>query len=332
MMLMGEHAVLYNYPALVFAINKRIQASLTLRKDNQIFIQSHLGDFKTDISKLFTLKIEKPFHFVLETILYFHRELPLGLPQGFELSIECPGELGERLEDTLGFGSSAAVTVAVTKVMLAFLGIEEVEDISFFQIARSIVKKTQGGVGSGADVAASVFGGLINYQVEPLILQKIKIPVKLPLVAIYSGHKTPTVEVIRIVEKNQEQEPDIYKNFYSILKSCVEEFSKGVTSLIPDLIALGSLMSHHQQIMTEMHLTTPAIQEILNFLNQDPKIYGAKISGSGLGDCVIGLGEISSPDKLLALKQKFPNIKEYSIQIEEEGVLVNEKHEQTNDC
>ena len=48
-MLMGEHAVLRGYPALVFAINRRITANLKPRSDGQICINTSFGNFKSEI-------------------------------------------------------------------------------------------------------------------------------------------------------------------------------------------------------------------------------------------------------------------------------------------
>ena len=40
--------------------------------------------------------------------------------------------------------------------------------------------------------------------------------------------------------------------------------------------------------MEKMGLGTPEIDEIVRAMESDPKIKGVKLSGSGLGDCVIG--------------------------------------------
>ena len=42
--------------------------------------------------------------------------------------------------------------------------------------------------------------------------------------------------------------------------------------------------------MEKLGLNTPEIDEIIRLMKSDPNINGVKISGSGLGDCVIGLG------------------------------------------
>jgi len=316
-MWMGEHAVLHNHPALVFAIDKRITVTLMPRQDTQIIIQSNLGRYQTDLSKLSDITVEKPFHFVLETILYFHHSLKAGLPSGFVLSLEAD------FEENIGFGSSAAVTVSVVAVFSRWMKVVLDDEMHIFEVAKTIIKKTQGGVGSGADVAASIFGGLIAYQIEPFSIQKINH--RPPIVVIYSGSKTPTPEVIKYVEKNRREHPEIYDSLYSILKTCVQQTIELLKSDSNEMNwkKIGEIMAYHQQIMTNMKLTTPSLQHSLDFLNQEPKIWGAKISGSGLGDSVIGLGEIediSNSAQFVKFKQKVPDAKHYSIAVEEQGL------------
>ena len=47
--------------------------------------------------------------------------------------------------------------------------------------------------------------------------------------------------------------------------------------------------------MDEVGVNTPELQEIVTALQNDPGICGAKISGSGLGDCAVGIGSTELP-------------------------------------
>ena len=51
------------------------------------------------------------------------------------------------------------------------------------------------------------------------------------------------------------------------------------------------IMNKNQTYMRKMGVSTEKLDEIVKTLQQQPGILGAKISGSGLGDCVLGLGE-----------------------------------------
>ena len=52
-------------------------------------------------------------------------------------------------------------------------------------------------------------------------------------------------------------------------------------------------MNEHHHLQRELGVSTPLIEELIAHLCRDTEIYGAKISGSGMGDCVIAVGESS---------------------------------------
>jgi mevalonate kinase len=231
--------------------------------------------------------IEKPFTFILAAIIAFREKLTLG----FELKIES------QFASDLGLGSSAAVTVATVAVLAQYLQNEiKLDDI--FIKARRIVQEVQG-IASGADVAASVYGGVILYQTKmPCVLKRFVSD--MPIVALYSGVKTPTIEVIQTVQALQAIYPEIYEKLFEAI-DCV------VNAAIPCLEEknwqqLGVLLKMQQGMMNALGVGTKQLDELVHLLNTTPGIYGAKISGSGLGDCVIGIGSGILHEKEILVK------------------------------
>ena len=99
LMLLGEHAVLHGKHALVCAINRRITIRLFPSLDNTVKIVSDLGNYQSPLDNL----VDHPsFRFVLQAI----RQQIQHVPRGFELKIDS------EFSADIGFGSSAAVTVA----------------------------------------------------------------------------------------------------------------------------------------------------------------------------------------------------------------------------
>ena len=89
-MLLGEHAVLQSYPAVVGAISQHIHVELKPRSDNKIrIVSTKMGECKTDIN--LRCKSRK-FRFVLEAIRLFQTKLQ----KGFDLKItaDFPSNLG----------------------------------------------------------------------------------------------------------------------------------------------------------------------------------------------------------------------------------------------
>ncbi|MEQ8767495.1 MAG: hypothetical protein RL885_26545 [Planctomycetota bacterium] len=68
-------------------------------------------------------------------------------------------------ERKLGIGSSAAVCVALMNGLLRSAGIEP-SRADLFVLARDAHRTAQGGSGSGVDIAASTYGGLLEYRID----------------------------------------------------------------------------------------------------------------------------------------------------------------------
>ncbi len=143
------------------------------------------------------------------------------------------------------------------------------------------------GVGSGADIAASIYGGLIRYRASPLIVEKY--PLLYPLTVLYSGFKTPTAVAVTQVQKCFTHRPDVLHQLCDNIAECVSE---GI-QLINEhacLSKLGNILLRQQELLVKLGVSLPLLQNMVDSLNAQPGIFGAKISGAGLGDCVIGLG------------------------------------------
>ncbi|OGT58300.1 MAG: mevalonate kinase [Gammaproteobacteria bacterium RIFCSPHIGHO2_12_FULL_43_28] len=273
LMLLGEFGVLHNKLALVCAVDKRIHVSLTARSDAAIHIHSALGNYS---SKLTKLSVEKPFQFVLAAIKTYQARYKTG----FDLTIES------EFSSTIGLGSSAAVTVATLAALVTSLNIK-MTPLDLVRQARHVIRQVQG-TGSGADAAAAVYGGMVAYQSQPLFAEKL--PAIHPLSVLYSGHKTPTVEVIKIVRERYRTHSDLFQSVLHCIGKCAEDGIKYARR--KDWVKLGEVMNVQQGMMESLGVSTPLLYHMVMDLRKQPKIVGAKISGSGLGDCVIGLGEM----------------------------------------
>ena len=270
-MLLGEHAVLHGHRALVCAINRRITIHLTPATGSSVRILSGLGEYQ---SPLVDLTDHPSFRFVLQAIRQ-HRE---SIPSGFELKI------GSEFSADIGFGSSAAVTVATHAVLMKWISGVEPASKELFSQSLKTVHAVQGN-GSGGDLAASVFGGIVGYSTAPEF-QPVK--VSIPLTAVYCGYKTPTPEVILKVEQLRLASREKYDRIYTEIDASV---AAAISALHDhDFPAFGKIMNQNQSLMDAMGVNTPELQEIVTTLQKDPEIFGAKISGSGLGDCAVGIG------------------------------------------
>lgn len=167
---------------------------------------------------------------------------------------------------------------------------KNIAPIELVQNARDVVRKIQG-MGSGADVAASVFGGMVAFTTQPLDAEEI--PVTHPLTALYTGFKTPTAEVIKQVQNRFAGFPDLFSRLCNSIGQCAVEGIQFARE--QNWTELGKIMNIQQGLLESLGVSLPLMRQMIDDLNRHPGIFGVKISGSGLGDCVVGLGELSTP-------------------------------------
>ncbi len=271
MMLLGEYAVLQGKQALVCAVDQRITVRLLPRDDKKIKISSMLGDYESEIA---TLKIAAPFEFILTTLKKFTELMPHG----------CDLTITSDFSHKIGLGSSAAVTVATLAAIKTWLD-QAVDAKTLLNDARAIVREVQG-LGSGADVAASVYGGMVAYKMQPMLAEKI-LPTH-SITAVYSGYKTPTVTAVRQVEKFFSPQPHLYQDICAAIDNCAVQGIRAARA--ENWQGLGDTMNAQQILMQSLGVNTPDLNAIVLALRRHKNVLGAKISGSGLGDCIIALG------------------------------------------
>jgi mevalonate kinase len=294
-MLMGEHAVLRGQPAIVCAISKRLTVTVRPLPGDTIRLHSALGEHETTLSELAP---DDTFRFVLAAI----RRVRDRLPGGFSLDIRS------RMSHQMGLGSSAAVTVAACGALLGALG-EEPDPAAVTADAIALIRKVQGGVGSGADVAASVHGGCLRYYAEPR--ECVRLSAVPDLTVLFSGSKMPTPDVIAIVEEKRRRHPHVFDGLDALIGETVRDaFSAAAEG---DWETMGELMDVNQGLMDALGVNDATLSRLVYALRDDPRIFGAKISGSGLGDCVVGLGRAMRTDW---------DVPALGVQIDSEGLKV----------
>ena len=279
LILMGEYAVLQGHPALVASIQSYIHVTLTPRDDDLIHINSSLGEFQQSLKNLNNLNNldSQKFSYVLTAIALCKKNYNQTIT-GFNLKIDS------EFAANLGLGSSAAVTVAVLQALFTWLN-PNYQKRDLFNSALDVVRQVQKR-GSGADVAASVYGGILQYTAEPF--QIAEIPHWPPTTVLYSGHKTTTTDALAQLEQRKPEQ----RQAATELTEKLGQLSRLAIELAwqQEWLLLGKHMTEAQQLLVELNVSTPAIDALIHELMSLPYIYGAKLSGAGLGDCVIGIG------------------------------------------
>ncbi len=300
LMLMGEHAVLYGELAIACAVEQRISVRLeplSTDQPRQLIIDSALGSYEGPLD---SLKDDPALRFVLQAVRARADQLSCGL----SLKIES------EFSHTVGLGSSAAVTVATVAVLERWLNPQETapDHQRIFDQSLAAMLAVQGR-GSGTDLAASTWGALIGYRVDP----REVIPLRtVPEIGLwYCGYKTPTPVVLARVAEEKQRFPELYDQLYRLMGQVTAEAM--VAARQADWQRLGQLMNYYQGLMDSLGVNDRKLSDIVYRL-REAGVAGAKISGSGLGDCVISLGRPGDVEMAAD---------EIAVRVAPEGVLVS---------
>lgn len=300
-MLMGEHAVLFGQPALVCALDVRIEIQVTLRDDRVVSIQSALGDYQASLDDL----IDDPaLSFVIAAIKAYQDRLDTG----FELIIDSA------FSSTIGLGSSAAITAAMV-TLLNRLSNTDADLNRDFRQGLEIIHEVQKGRGSGADLAASLAGGVVCFTQQPLQIKPVAFPENIVLALYYAGYKMKTPDVLALVEQQWRSRSVLQQSLYQLMGDTSRAAIVALEQ--QDLKEFGRLMNVYQGLLDALGVCDATLAEMIYTLRQEQQVLGAKISGSGLGDCVLTLG--TEPATML------PKHSCLSIRPAQYGVLMNDK-------
>src|SRR3989338_2227690 len=188
LMLLGEHAVVYNHPCLVTAVDQRMRATVETLDTLEFQLDAEdvkVTGYKKPLSELGVGDIPKGAKFVeiaAKNLLNNPEILKRVQNDKWKKGIRIITE--SDFSSQFGFGSSSASTVCTVKAVSELLGLN-LSNKEIFDLSYKTVLDIQG-KGSGFDVAAAVYGGTLYFVtggkiIEPLIIKE------LPLIVGYSG-------------------------------------------------------------------------------------------------------------------------------------------------
>lgn len=284
---MGEHSVVYGQPGLVAALPPRIEIHWKTRQDNMIEIRSELADYQAPLN---ALSDHPKLRFVLAAIAQFQPQLKQGLT--LNIRSEFPADWG--------LGSSAAVLAA------SLIGLETLTQLpgsiwQRFERGRKIIQTIQGR-GSGADLAASLVGGCVFFDPSQQRIERLDI--QHPLCLVYAGYKTPTAEVLAWVAQHWQAKPEELNQLYQTMGQTTLKAYQALKTA--DWSKFYRCVEAYQKQMQQLGVSDPKLDQIHHQLQQS--LPAAKISGSGLGDCVLGFGHLLEPQPYPFLNTQLSNL------------------------
>lgn len=278
--LLGEHAVVYGQPALAATLDRGVRVAVSRLS----------GDAKGPVLRGTGFGVDA------EARPDPQGEGPEALRQALARLVELCGErvrgLSFVVEGSIpagsGFGSSAALSVAILRGVHRFFG-EPVSDEQIMDDAFALERVFHGNP-SGVDHCVIARGGLVWYRRgddgDKPEVSALRLPRRLRFAIGLAGAHAGTAHAVSALRDRARRHPALYQHLYDGIgqlatqaRRCLEDGHLG---------ALGELMDLNQGYLNALGVSTPAI-EALCAIARDRGALGAKLTGAGGGGAVIAL-------------------------------------------
>ena len=309
--LFGEHFVVYNNPAIVAAINKRIRATAQLNDKSRVNIKSGENSLSVRIdsndSDIVSYDNNSISLFpILKCVKHVFEEKNL-VNVGLNLEIESQIPHGE------GLGSSAASCVSTVAALYSLFS--DLDKNQIYETAR-IMEQNIHTNSSGVDCYVSTFGGIVNFEPEKGF-SKIIPRKKFTLLIGTSGIKHSTGKVVSQVrqfrQKNSSAFNDLSSKADGICKRAIISMNEG------NELELGSLLTENHKLLSVLGVSHPDIEKLIEIC-LDNGALGAKLTGAGKGGAVIALLPNDSSEEILAKISRGPG-KWILVEFDKDGVI-----------
>ena len=289
--LAGEYVVLRGAPALVAAIDRRVEVAFEPR-DEGLEIESVLEERSCRVGDIDAVRD----HGDLGAVLAAARAT--GTRAG-RVVVDSRSflERGRKL----GLGRSAATVAAASAAMLA--ADREWTKVLVRSAALDANADLQEGLGSGADVAASVHGGIIEVRRTggDLVVAPCELPSGLELCVAWSGTGAATVPLLERFA-TAGTSPAL-SELGTVTENAVGAFGGGDADAFCDAVREIAVLLGRLGDELGIPIVTAPLARLVEIA--DAHGCAAKPSGAGAGDCVIAFAR--TPEDAATLREAWAN-------------------------
>jgi mevalonate kinase len=288
LILFGEHAVVYDRPAIAVPIEqvqvKVYVVALPMAPPGEVHIEAPAINL---ISILRELPPEHPIAIAIHATAQ-------------ALGIRKLPAMHVRIVSTIpvaaGMGSGAAVSVALVRGISTFLGRplpdEKVSSLAF------LVEKKHHGNPSGIDNSVIAYHTPIYFQ-RGKPIETLHIAESFTLIIADSGVRSPTSIAVGNVRKRWQQDPSVYESLFDAIGDITQK-ARLILEKGP-IFQLGELMDQNHTLLQQIGVSCPELDALVATARLAGAI-GAKLSGGGMGGNIFALATPhTSHDIALAL-------------------------------
>lgn len=274
--LLGEHAVVYGFPALAAALDRGVTIAAVPTPAG--------GSLRIDVAAWNLKCTATDDHPVGRSLLAIALALGVGRP-----AVTLVGDA--QIPPGAGLGSSAALAVAVSRALLAHAKRPlAAKDIL---AAATASEALMHGTASGVDVALAIAGGIGVYRKTTGLRSFASAPLRV-LVGPSGAPRTTAAMVERVAEATKASADD------ARLRTLGGLTDTGTTALAAkDFAGLGAAMNRAHELLAELGVSTAQLDSLCEAARATGA-YGAKLTGAGGGGAVIAIAPRDRETAILA--------------------------------
>lgn len=316
LILIGEYAVLDGAPAIVTAVDVRARAkAVAIPGEESIFFDAINGRayyFVIDDAAGLRWAGERPESTgaILEAVISSCIEHSALFKDGpsFRISIDTD-DFFTRIDGCwtkLGVGSSSAALVALVGALVTELNLSLPPE-ELFAVCHSAHRRFQGGSGSGADIAAAVYGGVVTVRrgtdPQAVNVTACEWPDSLLALPVWSGTSASTPELLARFAQFRQSNPEGSRRHLRRLKALAEQACVAWSE--QSLVDIFNALAGYDEALraldndSQIGINTEPHTRIRQLVERHGAVY--KTSGAGGGD--YGLALTDSADVLDAIRQ-----------------------------
>ena len=270
--LFGEHAVVYGYPALAVPVTQ-VQARATVSENSRggIMIEAPNINLSAELSSL------APDHPLVVVINSVFSTL------GFSNPPACTVYLQSTIPVASGLGSGAAVSVAIIRSLSEFLG-QPLPDDQVNALAFA-AEKLYHGTPSGIDNTVVTYAKPV-YFIKRKPIKTFHVGTPFTIMIGGTGISAPTKESVDAVRKLWEADKPRWDKVFARVGEIVWNARQAIERGDPS--ELGRLMNANHALLQEMTVSSAELDQLVEAARKSGAL-GAKLSGGGRGGNMIAL-------------------------------------------
>lgn len=282
--LAGEHAVVYGQPALAVPL-PAVQARAVVRallsdQEGPLRVIAPGIDLDSPLREL------PPDHHLRAVVNAVLEELGIRQPPSLEIRISSTIPISS------GLGSGAAVSVAASRALSAFLG-KPLPDQKISEIAFE-VEKIHHGTPSGIDNTVIAYQQPVFYA-QGHKLETFTCPEAFTLVIGDTGHPSPTGRVVADVRQGWKDQPARYQAVFREIGDLVRTARSALEE--GNLPQLGALLDENHRLLQQLEVSSPELDHLTQAA-REAGAWGAKLSGGGRGGQMIALSPAGAAEEI----------------------------------